>query len=294
MGLKNLHLRLKAFRLRQLLVGDSRSKKRRSLTTQKPSWMVPISHGYHVIEDRSFGGACDCGFEEENSDSVVVQREQIEEMEVWFFGVSDSRIGDGITKYMQSHFFDRKPKESQISRKSKEAMKKAYLGAKAKVTEIENADEAWKVGSASAMVMNGEKLVLANMGDYRAVVCKDGVAHQIGRKHRHTGKQSWIRRLISGAFHMPKVRMLAFNSGTTGDDRQPKSLGVFVGAESIDSNTEFIILASTGIWEVIKNQEAVNLIRHIENAQEAAECLAKEALTRMSRSNISCLVIHFD
>ena len=53
-----------------------------------------------------------------------------------------------------------------------------------------------------------------------------------------------------GAFHMPKVRMLAFNSGTTGDDRQPKSLGVFVGAESIDSNTEFIILASTGIWEV--------------------------------------------
>ncbi|CBI23664.3 unnamed protein product, partial [Vitis vinifera] len=243
MGLKNLHLRLKAFRLRQLL--------------------------------------------EENSDSVVVQREQIEEMEVWFFGVSDSRIGDGITKSMQSHFFDRKPKESQISRKSKEAMKKAYLGAKAKVTEIENADEAWKVGSASAMVMNGEKLVLANMGDYRAVVCKDGVAHQIGRKHRHTGKQSWIRRLIS-------VRMLAFNSGTTGDDRQPKSLGVFVGAESIDSNTEFIILASTGIWEVIKNQEAVNLIRHIENAQEAAECLAKEALTRMSRSNISCLVIHFD
>lgn len=81
-------------------------------------------------------------------------------------------------------------------------MKKAYLGAKAKVTEIENADEAWKVGSASAMVMNGEKLVLANMGDYRAVVCKDGVAHQIGRKHRHTGKQSWIRRLISGICHL--------------------------------------------------------------------------------------------
>lgn len=95
-------------------MGDSRSKKRRSLTTQKPSWMVPISHGYHVIEDRSFGGACDCGFEEENSDSVVVQREQIEEMEVWFFGVSDSRIGDGITKFMQSHFFDRKPKEVRL------------------------------------------------------------------------------------------------------------------------------------------------------------------------------------
>jgi len=44
----------------------------------------------------------------------------------------------------------------------------------------------------------------------------------------------------------------------------------------------------------MKNQEAVNLIRHIEDPQEAAECLAKEALIRMSRSKISCLVIRFD
>ena len=44
----------------------------------------------------------------------------------------------------------------------------------------------------------------------------------------------------------------------------------------------------------MKNQEAVNLIRHIEDPQEAAECLAKEAFTRMSKTNISCLVIRFD
>jgi len=46
--------------------------------------------------------------------------------------------------------------------------------------------------------------------------------------------------------------------------------------------------------QVMKNQEAVNLIRHIEDPQEAADCLAKEALIRMSRSKISCLVIRFD
>lgn len=48
------------------------------------------------------------------------------------------------------------------------------------------------------------------------------------------------------------------------------------------------------VVQVMKNQEAVSLIGHIEDPQEAAECLAKEALTRMSRSNISCLVIRFD
>jgi len=44
----------------------------------------------------------------------------------------------------------------------------------------------------------------------------------------------------------------------------------------------------------MKNQEAVSLISHIEDPQEAAECLANEALNRMSKSNISCLIIRFD
>lgn len=50
---------------------------------------------------------------------------------------------------------------------------------------------------------------------------------------------------------MPKVRILACNSGNGGDDRQPpRSSGVVVGAERIDSDTEFVILASSGVWEV--------------------------------------------
>ena len=47
-------------------------------------------------------------------------------------------------------------------------------------------------------------------------------------------------------------------------------------------------------FQVLQNQEAVNLIRHIEDPQKAAECLAKEAINRMSKRNISCLIIRFD
>lgn len=69
--------------------------------------MTPISHGYHVVEGQSLR----FGLDDFDSDSVVVQREQFDQLELWYFGVSDARIGDGVTKYMQSHFFDRKPKE---------------------------------------------------------------------------------------------------------------------------------------------------------------------------------------
>lgn len=84
------------------------SKNRDGEIKKKPGWMVPISHGYHVVEEDSVRGG---GSYDSDSDLVVVQREQIEEIELWFFGVFDCQIGDGVTKYMQSHFFDRNLKE---------------------------------------------------------------------------------------------------------------------------------------------------------------------------------------
>ncbi|XP_058200895.1 putative protein phosphatase 2C-like protein 44 [Rhododendron vialii] len=305
MGFKDFHHKLKVSLLRKLFVGDAGKKKREAEFGKRPSWMVPVSHGYHVVEDRSFAGESN-GESDSVPDSVVVQREQIGELEVWFFGVFSGRMGDCVAKSMQSHLFDKKPKESQLKRKSKEAMRKAYVGARGKMKE--RAEEKGKrkekgkvggCGSASAIVINGEKLVMANMGGYRAVVCRDGEAHQINRTRQNQGtpRRHWSRKLIPGVIRMPKVRILVHESGAAvGTDKaNPKcSAEIVVGDESIDSDTEFVILASTGIWEVMKHQEAVNLIRHIEDPQEAAECLAREALTRMSKSNISCLVIRFE
>ncbi|KAG2727867.1 hypothetical protein I3760_01G179500 [Carya illinoinensis] len=283
MGLQDLHLKLKAFRLKRFLIGDGGSTKGEPQTTRKPSWMIPVSHGYYVVEDQSYR----TGSEESESDSVVVQREQIEELELWFFGVFDAQVGDGVTKYMQSHLFNRNLKGSQIRRKSKETMRKALLSARAKVRERQKEEETLRVGSVSMLVTNAEKLVTAYMGDYRAVVCRDGVAHQINSTAHRSSKRHWPRRLIS-------VRIFGYSLGKSAGSKQTKGSELVVGSERIDSSTEFVVLASTGIWEVMKNQEAVNLIRHLEDPQEAAECLAKEALTRMSKSNVSCLIIRFD
>ncbi|KAI4345822.1 hypothetical protein L6164_012914 [Bauhinia variegata] len=270
MGLRDLHLKFKALRLRRFLLGG-RGKRRENGSKRKPSWMMPISHGSHVVEHNRIFSSDDSG-----CDSIVVQREEIEGAEVWYFGIFDALIGDAVTNFMQSHFFDKKLKESHIRRRGQEALKRAYLSARSKIREEHKPEETRRMGSASAIVINGEKLVIANMGDYRAVVCRDGVAHNKITKHQQSPKRHWCRRL--------------FTAGT----RRSKGSELVVGAERINSDTEFLILASNGIWEVMKNQEAVNLIRHIEDPQEAAECLTKEALIRMSKSSISCLIIRFD
>ncbi|KAK4586047.1 hypothetical protein RGQ29_023292 [Quercus rubra] len=280
MGLKDLHLKFKAFRLRRFLIGDGKRKKKGIEFTRRPSWMMPVSHGYYVVEDQSFRGGSD-DFE---CSSVVVQREPVGDIECWFFGVSDNQIADGIHKYIQSHLFSKNPNVTQVRRNSKEIMRKAYLCARAKIRETYEADEIWRAGSVSALVMNAEKLVTAYMGDYRAVVCRNGVAHQISSCDQQSGKRHWSRRLMS-------VRILGFNFGKV---KQPIGSELVIAAERIDSSTEFVIIASAGIWEVMQNQEAVNLIRHLEDPKEAAGCLAKEALNRMSKSSIACLIIHFD
>lgn len=159
--------------------------------------------------------------------------------------------------------------QSQIKGKSKETMRKAYLGARAKVKDTRGSEETNGVGSVSAMVIDGEKLVLANMGDYRAIVCRDGLAHEIGSRHKQSPKGSWSHKLFKGMctvlqlcisrivvaqfihrFYTRKVHILMCDTGNAASNKQSKSSDLVVGAEKIENNTEFVILASSGIWEV--------------------------------------------
>lgn len=260
-----------ASRLRRFLIGDGESKKKRgSELGSMPSWMAPVSHGYYVADYRPFRDELEDDDDRRDSDSgVVVQREEIEGLELWYFGVFDPQIGDGVAKYMQSNLFDKKPKQVQeknndlgsdngiyfilpngptwwlkgtkspfhpsccnsyksggnggfypsdhlrgpkviifdilsflqyeLRRKSMETMRKAYAGARGRMREAAKVEEKWKPrGSASALVINGERLLMAYIGDYRAVVCRDGEAYPISRRHWQGTKRHWSRKLFPG------------------------------------------------------------------------------------------------
>lgn len=58
----------------------------------------------------------------------------------------------------------------------------------------------------------------------------------------------------------------------------------------------FIILASDGLWDVFKNDEAAELVRNAlrsfnGSATKAAQALANSALARKSKDNISVCVV---
>lgn len=77
-------------------------------------------------------------------------------------------------------------------------MRKAHLHVRAKIREVEKPEETWKLSSATAIVINGEKLVVASMGEYKAVLCKDGKAYQINREQQEGVRRRWLQKFIPG------------------------------------------------------------------------------------------------
>lgn len=263
MDLKVLLRKFKAIKVRRFA---TKAIKDKGEAKKRRTW-VGMSHGFQVIE------------RDGNSEgSVLAQREQIDGSEVWLFGAFDQQMGSVITKYLQSHLFDKKLNEHQIERQAKETMRKAYIYTRAKIHQGEKVNEIG--GSTTMLVMNSKRFVAAAFGGYKAVVCKNGMATQIGRKYQMAKKAQWS---ISGLLCVANGR----------DYHPQKDLALVVTAQNVGPDTDFIILASNGIWEVMRYQEAVDLVGHMENAQRAAECLAEEALNRMSKGAISCIVIRF-
>lgn len=183
-------------------------------------------------------------------------------------------------------------------------MKDAYLSTKAKMQQEGQGRDSVS-GATSILVMNGESFVAASVGGYRAVLCEDGMARTLGIKNLRRLKRRWA---ISGTY----TRLFTFcmnilgqmcvvatdiwkmNCTTVnGEHKQRRGSRLVVAAQKVEAEAEFIILASEGVWEVMGSQEAVDLVAHIDDAQEAAECLAEEALHRMSKSAISCIVVRF-
>ncbi|KAM7278308.1 hypothetical protein ACFE04_005442 [Oxalis oulophora] len=292
MGLKDLL----NFNFKAILRGNGYKRQEKN-----PEWMKPlISHGYHIIDDEGTWNSDD---DLVDPDSVFAQREQInDDFELWFFGVFDPMIGAGVAKYLRSNLFDIDSNESQfklssvpswnqplpclyghyqscmfliskIKKRVKKTMKKAFMNAASRMMEeeVDGDNQTRRVGSASVIVVNGKKLVIAKMDDYKAVVCRNGQARHIGYKNLNQ---------LSRKFNKLWCPVSA-----------PE---VVVGTKKIHSDTEFVIIASNGIWEVMKSQEAVSLIRHIKDPQAAARILTREAMNRMTKNKISCLVIRFN
>ncbi|URE28516.1 Sugar transporter [Musa troglodytarum] len=176
------------------------------------------------------------------------------------------------------------------------AMKNAYCSTNKYI--LENSNQLGHGGSTAvtAIVIDGKDLWIANVGDSRAVLCERGTANQLTVDHEPHAERSRIEK--QGGFvttfpgDVPRVNGQLAVARAFGD----KSLRAHLSSEPdvrhipIDSTIKFVILASDGLWKVMKNEEAIDLVKSIKDPQAAAKRLTTEALARKSKDDISCII----
>lgn len=223
---------------------------------------------------------------------------------VGMFGVFDGHGGPDAAMYVKLHLFKNLMNHKDFATDLDKATVDIYV--RTDETYLEDAKAKRDDGStAVTAVVMGRKLSVANVGDSRAVLCRQGRAIQLSVDHKPneiTEKQR-IENLggmvvWAGTWRVGGVLAV---SRAFGDRPLKKYVRAdpYVRSEDITSDDEFLILASDGLWDVVNNEEAVQLVRECfqnqhNTPQKAAELLSDTALHRGSNDNISSVIIKFN
>ncbi|KAF2122839.1 protein phosphatase-like protein 2C [Lophiotrema nucula] len=141
-------------------------------------------------------------------------------------------------------------------------------------------------------------LYTANVGDARIVLCRNGRALRLSYDHKGSDENEGRRVASAGG--------LILNNRVNGVLAVTRALGDAYMKDLVTGHPyttetviqpdqdEFLILACDGLWDVCSDQEAVDLVRQIQDPQVASKTLVDHALARFSTDNLSCMIVRFD
>ena len=160
---------------------------------------------------------------------------------------------------------------------------------------------------ASMALIKGKTLKVCNLGDCRAVLCSGGTkAHAVSKDHaadKNAAEAERLRKLgvpVKGGYvgdHVAVSR--AF--GNVEYDSGKKVEGIISEPDifkiEVDDELDFLILASDGIWDPLKDQFAVTharkALRTTEQPEDAAKAVLQNAAKISAADNAAAIVVVF-
>ncbi|KAF8906546.1 phosphatase 2C-domain-containing protein [Gymnopilus junonius] len=139
-------------------------------------------------------------------------------------------------------------------------------------------------------------LYSANVGDARGVICRSGKAVRLTYDHKGSDKQEAKRITDAGGFVMSgRVNGVLAVTRSLGDSSMKEYVvgAPYTTETELCEEDEFLILACDGLWDVIGDQPAVELIQDTEDAQQASLELLNHALSHHTTDNVTVMVVRF-
>ncbi|KAL9238353.1 hypothetical protein vseg_012785 [Gypsophila vaccaria] len=219
--------------------------------------------------------------------------------ELGLFAIYDGHLGDSVPAYLQKHLFANILKEEDFWSDPNRSISKAYETTDQAI--LNHNPDLGRGGSTAvtAVLVDGKKLWVANVGDSRAVLSRNGHAIQMSTDHEPNTERGSIEDRGGFVSNMPgdvaRVNGQLAVSRAFGDKNLKTHLrsDPDIKYSDINADTDILILASDGLWKVMTNQEAVDIAKKIKDPLKAAKQLATESLSRDSKDDISCIVVRF-
>jgi len=162
----------------------------------------------------------------------------------------------------------------------------------------------WSPGStALTALFYSDRILLANVGDCQAVLCRNGVAIDLVSPHSPGRVDEKIRLIESGVtvefFGTWRVNGMLAVSRSIGDLALKNSVCPTpeVSEIKIHELDEFLLIASDGLWDVLTSQDAVDFVRNelATGKKSSLICtsLVEKALGLKSQDNVTIVLLVF-
>lgn len=236
------------------------------------------------------------------------------------YSVFDGHGGDKISKFLKDKygkyilnkkFID----EIDKSKKSNKKIKLLYEAMQKNITDLNMASRYCGSTALTCIVYgeNNKYLKIINLGDCRAVACNENnIAIALTKDHRPDSYEELKRiKKLGGVVEYskdddPRIDGMSVSRSLGDLDSKPY---ISHNPDIYDYDSKkysFIILACDGVWEVLKNQEAIDFVlskldeikidRNCKQKSKSniANLLAEYALEKKSTDNLSVVIIFLD
>ena len=218
------------------------------------------------------------------------------------FGVFDGHCGNLASEFVRDHFPEALVKNPHFETDPRTALREAFLKTDADLRAVEETESG---ATGVVLLIRGKEVWCANLGDSRAVLSEEGCAIALSHDHKpDDGPEKRRIEELGGFVEMGRVNGILAVSRAFGDfeykidGKMMVEIEPEIESRELQSYCDFIVLACDGLWDVMSNTEAVDLISGKLKAglseKETAEFMCKHAINLGSTDNVTCLIVSLD
>jgi protein phosphatase 1L len=256
------------------------------------------SQNNYIFRSFSYQEDKNLKYRQSMEDIGVMLPDFIPEKKYSLFGIFDGHGGNDVVKYIKN----RLPeiiKTNLTKNNNYDSIENNLTSSFHKIDEELKFYDSEHTGSTATILLFQDNIVYcANVGDSTAFIVYDNFIKKISIDHKCTDPKEEERILLSGG-KITKNRVMGqlVLSRCLGD-LYCKKYGVSnipdISVNKLEGNVKYVVVASDGVWDVVKENELLQLSKNRKNAEGFCKDLVKLSIDKDTKDNVSCIVISFD